>query len=203
MKITITEEQYKLILEESFVDKVKEKLEQFKNLTEKVISDLKQSYNFHIKFGLTYGAGIGAVIGPITNFLNGRYPEIDSHQINMLAVAAIMIVFFENKEINKIEQKISEQNLENELAEAVNFTSFFSRKFSKFFNLLGATIHRASDIVSYAFLLPLLTEMYKLMSSGLGSLDYELISKSILYATGIMISSNLLKRMIDNMKIGK
>ena len=203
MKITITEEQYKLILEESFVDKVKEKLEQFKNLTEKVISDLKQSYNFHIKFGLTYGAGIGAVIGPITNFLNGRYPEIDSHQINMLAVAAIMIVFFENKEINKIEQKISEQNLENELAEAVNFTSFFSKKFSKFFNVLGASIHRASDIVSYAFLLPLLTEMYKLMSSGLGSLDYELISKSILYATGIMISSNLLKRMIDNMKIGK
>ena len=203
MKITITEEQYKLILEESFVDKVKEKLEQFKNLTEKVISDLKQSYNFHIKFGLTYGAGIGAVIGPITNFLNGRYPEIDSHQINMLAVAAIMIVFFENKEINKIEQKISEQNLENELAEAVNFTSFFSKKFSKFFNGLGASIHRASDIVSYAFLLPLLTEMYKLMSSGLGSLDYELISKSILYATGIMISSNLLKRMIDNMKIGK
>ena len=203
MKITITEEQYKLILEESFVDKVKEKLEQFKNLTEKVISDLKQSYNFHIKFGLTYGAGIGAVIGPITNFLNGRYPEIDSHQINMLAVAAIMIVFFENKEINKIEQKISEQNLENELAEAVNFTSFFSKKFSKFFNVLGASIHRASDIVSYAFLLPLLTEMYQLMSNGLGSLDYELISKSILYATGIMISSNLLKRMIDNMRIGK
>lgn len=203
MKVTITEEQFKLILEESFIDKVKEKLEQLKSLTEKVISDLKESYNFHIKFGLTYGAGIGAVIGPITDFLHGRYPEIDPHQINMLAVAAIMIVFFENKEIEKVEKKISEEGLENELAEAVNFTSFFSRKFSKFFNVLGASIHRASDIVSYAFLLPLLTEMYQLMSNGLGSLDYELISKSILYATGIMISSNLLKRMIDKMRVGK
>lgn len=202
MKINITEEQYKLILEQTFIDKVKEKLEHFKSLTEKVISDLKQSYNFHIKFGLTYGAGIGAVIGPITNFLHGRYPEIDPHQINMLAVAAIMIVFFENKDVEKIEKKVFEQNLENELAEAVNFTSFFSRKFSKFFNVLGASIQRASDIVSYAFLLPLLTEMYKLMSDGLESLDFELISKSILYATGIMISSNLLKRMIDKMRVG-
>lgn len=201
MKITITEEQYNLILETAFIDKVKEKLEQFKSLTEKIISDLKQSYNFHIKFGLTYGAGIGAVLGPITNFLHGRYPEIDSHQINMLAVAAIMVVFFENKKIEKIEKKISEENLENELAEAVNFTSFFSRKFSKFFNVLGASIQRASDIVSYAFLLPLLTEMYKLMSGGLESLDFDLISKSILYATGIMVSSNLLKRMMDNMRI--
>jgi hypothetical protein len=67
--------------------------------------------------------------------------------------------------------------------------------------VLGASIQRASDIVSYAFLLPLLTEMYKLMYGGLDSLDFDLISKSILYATGIMVSSNLLKRMMDNMRI--
>jgi len=103
MKFIITEEQYKQILNEGITDTITKKIEKFKEFFQKIIDDLKTSYNFHIKFGLTYGAGIGAIIQPITDYLNSRYPNLETSQIEMLAVASIMIVFFEGKEIEKVE----------------------------------------------------------------------------------------------------
>lgn len=199
MKFIITEEQYKQILNESIQENISKKIEKFKEFFQKIIDDLKKSYNFHIKFGLTYGAGIGAIIQPITDYLNSRYPNLETSQIEMLAVASIMVVFFEGKEIEKVEQKISEENLENELADGVGYAEVLSKKFKKVINVLGMSIYRMSDIVAYAFLLPLLTEIYKFMDKGIDAMDFDMISKSIMVSTGIMIGGNLIKRMVERL----
>lgn len=199
MKFIITEEQYKQILNESIQENISKKIEKFKEFFQKIIDDLKKSYNFHIKFGLTYGAGIGAIIQPITDYLNSRYPNLETSQIEMLAVASIMVVFFEGKEIEKVEQKISDENLENELADGVGYAEVLSRKFKKVINVLGMSIYRMSDIVAYAFLLPLLTEIYKFMDKGIDAMDFDMISKSIMVSTGIMIGGNLIKRMVERL----
>ena len=199
MKFIITEEQYKQILNEGITDTITKKIEKFKEFFQKIIDDLKTSYNFHIKFGLTYGAGIGAIIQPITDYLNSRYPNLDTSQIEMLAVASIMIVFFEGKEIEKIEKKVTQDNLENELADGVGYAEVLSVKFKKVMNVLGMSVYRLSDIVAYAFLLPLLSEIYKFMDKGVEAMDFDLISKSIMISTGIMIGGNLIKRMVEKL----
>jgi len=199
MKFIITEEQYKQILNESIQENISKKIEKFKEFFQKIIDDLRKSYNFHIKFGLTYGAGIGAIIEPITDYLNSRYPNLETSQIEMLSVASIMVVFFEGKEIEKVEQKISDENLENELADGVGYAEVLSKKFKKVINVLGMSIYRMSDIVAYAFLLPLLTEIYKFMDKGIDSMDFDMISKSIMVSTGIMIGGNLIKRMVERL----
>lgn len=199
MKFIITEEQYKQILNESVTETITKKIEKFKEFFKKIIDDLKTSYNFHIKFGLTYGAGIGAIIQPITDYLNSRYPNLETSQIEMLAVASIMIVFFEGKEIEKIEKKVTEESLENELADGVGYAEILSVKFKKVMNVLGMSVYRLSDIVAYAFLLPLLSEIYKFMDKGVEAMDFDLISKSIMISTGIMIGGNLIKRMVEKL----
>lgn len=199
MKFIITEEQYKQILNESVTETITKKIEKFKEFFKKIIDDLKTSYNFHIKFGLTYGAGIGAIIKPITDYLNSRYPNLETSQIEMLAVASIMIVFFEGKEIKKIEKKVTEESLENELADGVGYAEVLSVKFKKVMNVLGMSVYRLSDIVAYAFLLPLLSEIYKFMDKGVEAMDFDLISKSIMISTGIMIGGNLIKRMVEKL----
>jgi len=199
MKFIITEEQYKQILNEGITDTITKKIEKFKEFFQKIIDDLKTSYNFHIKFGLTYGAGIGAIIQPITDYLNSRYPNLETSQIEMLAVASIMIVFFEGKEIEKIEKKVTEESLENELADGVGYAEVLSVKFKKVINVLGMSVYRLSDIVAYAFLLPLLSEIYKFMDKGVEAMDFDLISKSIMISTGIMIGGNLIKRMVEKL----
>ena len=199
MKFIITEEQYKQILNEGITDTITKKIEKFKEFFQKIIDDLKTSYNFHIKFGLTYGAGIGAIIQPITDYLNSRYPNLETSQIKMLAVASIMIVFFEGKEIEKIEKKVTQDSLENELADGVGYAEVLSVKFKKVMNVLGMSVYRLSDIVAYAFLLPLLSEIYKFMDKGVEAMDFDLISKSIMISTGIMIGGNLIKRMVEKL----
>jgi hypothetical protein len=199
MKFIITEEQYKQILNEGITDTITKKIEKFKEFFQKIIDDLKTSYNFHIKFGLTYGAGIGAIIQPITDYLNSRYPNLETSQIEMLAVASIMIVFFEGKEIEKIEKKVTEESLENELADGVGYAEVLSVKFKKVINVLGMSVYRLSDIVAYAFLLPLLSEIYKFMDKGAEAMDFDLISKSIMISTGIVIGGNLIKRMVEKL----
>jgi len=199
MKFIITEEQYKQILNEGITDTITKKIEKFKEFFQKMIDDLKTSYNFHIKFGLTYGAGIGAIIQPITDYLNSRYPNLETSQIEMLAIASIMIVFFEGKEIEKIEKKVTQDSLENELADGVGYAEVLSVKFKKVMNVLGMSVYRLSDIVAYAFLLPLLSEIYKFMNKGVEAMDFDLISKSIMISTGIMIGGNLIKRMVEKL----
>ena len=199
MKFIITEEQYKQILNEGITDTITKKIEKFKEFFQKMIDDLKTSYNFHIKFGLTYGAGIGAIIQPITDYLNSRYPNLETSQIEMLAIASIMIVFFEGKEIEKIEKKVTQDSLENELADGVGYAEVLSVKFKKVMNVLGMSVYRLSDVVAYAFLLPLLSEIYKFMNKGVEAMDFDLISKSIMISTGIMIGGNLIKRMVEKL----
>ena len=199
MKFIITEEQHKRILNEGISETITKKIEKFKEFLTKTLDDLKKSYNFHIKFGLTYGAGIGAIMGSIMDYLSNRYPNLETSQIEMLAVAAIMVVFFEGKEFSKMEEKISEENLENELADGVGYTEVLGKKFKKVISVLGMSIYRMSDIVAYAFLLPLLTELYRFMDKGIESIDFNVVSKSIMIATGIMIGGNLIKRMVEKL----
>lgn len=197
MKIIVNESQYKTILNEGLIDKISKELENLKRNTQKILSDMEKAYNFHIRFGLTYGAGIGAIFEPIMSFLSEKTPELTKYQIQMIALAAISIVFFENKDIKNLQKKIDEEGLENELAEAVSYTSSLKTKIKRILEVMGMTFYRATDIVSYAFLLPLLTEINKIINLDIQLINYEMISRAILSATGIMLSGLVIKRLVN------
>ena len=198
MKIVIREEQYRLLLEENFKTSLIKKLESLKQFTFDIIYDLKDSFNFNIKFGLTYGAGIGVVLSHITDYLHGKYSSLNEDEIKMLAIAAIMVVFFETKDVLKAEEKIENSGLTNEFADTVLFTENIKSRFSKILKSLGASIWRGSDIIGYAFLLPILAELTKFLHTyDISQIDFESIAKSISIATGIIISGHVLKKMFD------
>lgn len=199
MKVIVTESQYKIILNEGLMSKISKQLEDFNNFTKKIISDVKNAYNFHIRFGLTYGAGIGAILEPIMNFLNEKSPELSKGQMQMIALAAISIVFFESKQLNELKRTIRDENLGNELAQTISYVSIIKQKLKKILELIGLSVYRATDIISYAFLLPLLTELNKLINLDMQSINYDLISKTILSATGIMLSGLIIKRMTEKL----
>lgn len=81
----------------------------------------------------------------------------------------------------------------------MGYAEVLSVKFKKVINVLGMSVYRLSDIVAYAFLLPLLSEIYKFMDKGAEAMDFDLISKSIMISTGIVIGGNLIKRMVEKL----
>jgi predicted PurR-regulated permease PerM len=203
MKIVISEEQYRLLIEENFKNNLISKIESFKNFTTEVLNDLKQSFNFNIKFGLTYGAGIGVLLSHVNEFLSGKYPQFTDSEINMLAMTAIMIVFFETKDViknEKLQNKIDDLGLSNELAQTVNHVGSLKKKIEVVLKSLDSSIWRATDIIGYTFLLPILNEMSKYMSSwDSSSIDWDMLSKSISISTGIILTGHILKKMFDKL----
>jgi hypothetical protein len=203
MKIVISEEQYRLLMEENFKNNLISKLESFKKFTTDVLNDLKRSFNFNIKFGLTYGAGIGVLLSHVNEFLLGKYPQLTDSEIKMLAMTAIMIVFFETKDIvknEKLQNKVDDLGLTNELAETVNHVGGLRKKIEVILKSLDASIWRATDIVGYTFLLPILNEMSKYMSTwDISNVDWSTLAKSISIATGIILSGHVLKKMFEKL----
>ena len=131
MEIIITEAQHRVILKENFKSDVIKKVESFKQYTSDVLNDLKNSMNFNFRFGVTYGAGIGVVLNHIIEHLHENYSGLSDTDIKMLAITAIMVVFFESKDTLKMENEVESKGLQNELVDAVSFTETLKTKFSK------------------------------------------------------------------------
>ena len=119
MEIIITEEQQRIILKENFKSDVIRKVESFKQYTVDVVNDLKNSMNFNFRFGVTYGAGIGVVLNHVIEHLHENYSGLSDTDVKMLALTAIMVVFFETKDVLKMENEVEEKGLQNELIEII------------------------------------------------------------------------------------
>jgi len=198
MKIIIREEQYRIILEENFKSNIVKKLDELKDFTSNVIDDLRKSFNFNVKFGITYGVGIGVILSHIIDYLQGKYTSLTDNEIKMLAMAAIMVVFYETKDVLKLEEKIDSNGLSNEFADVTTFTDNLKLRYSKILKSLGMSLWRGTDILGYAFLLPIIGEIGKFLNSNnINDIDFEVISKSISISTGIIITGHILRRMFD------
>lgn len=200
MKVIISEEQQRIILKENFKSDVIEKVESFKKYTQDVLNDLKQSLGFNFRFGVTYGAGIGVVLNHVVEHLQGNFSGLSDTDIKMLALTAIMIVFFETKDTIEMETKVEKKGLQNELSDAVVFTDTLKTKFSRILKAVGSSFWRGTDIIGYAFLLPILGEFSKFLQSGnMADIDLQKIAISLSESTGIIISGLVLKKIFNSL----
>jgi hypothetical protein len=200
MEIIITEEQQRIILKENFKSDVIRKVESFKKYTSDIIGDLKNTMNFNFRFGVTYGAGIGVVLNHVIEHMHGKYSGLSDTDIKMLAVTAIMVVFFESKDLIKMENEVEKKGLDSELVEAVHFTETLKTKFSRILKAVGSSFWRGTDIVGYAFLLPILGEFTKFLQSyNVSDMDFDTIAQSLSEATGIIVGGHVLKRMFNSL----
>lgn len=200
MEIIISEEQHRVILKENFKSDVIKKVESFKQYTTDVLNDLKNSMDFNFRFGVTYGAGIGVVLNHVIEHLHENYSGLSDTDIKMLAITTIMVVFFETKDTLKMEKEVEDKGLQNELVDAVSFTETLKTKFSKILKAVGSSFWRGTDIIGYAFLLPILGEFTKFLHSyNVSDVDFDTIAKSMSEATGIIVSGHVLKRMFNSL----
>jgi hypothetical protein len=140
------------------------------------------------------------MLNHIIEHMHEKYSGLSDTDIKMLAITAIMVVFFESKDLIKMENEVEKKGLDNELVEAVHFTESLKTKFSKILKAVGSSFLRSADIVGYAFLLPILGEFTKfLQSNNVSDIDFNTIAKSLSEATGIIIGGHVLKRMFNSL----
>ena len=181
MKVILTESQYRKVLKENFDQKIGNSLSKMHAFSEKVVKDASTQLKFDFRFLVTYGAGIGAILQSVFDYLQGNFNGLDDTQIAGLTVMAVGVVFYENKDLRDPNNIINSLGLADQLNKAISFTDKLKLKFSHLLKLLGMSIHRVSNIVSYSFLIPILSIVIEIVTKhGVESTQFQTLLESLL-----------------------
>jgi hypothetical protein len=199
MKVVLTESQFKKILLEGYKEQINDKLMSMHDFSRKVVNDAMTQLKFDFRFLVSYGAGIGAILQSVFEYLDGNFNGLDDAQIAGLTVMAVGVVFFENKDLRTLLNKFKDEGLSSELDNAVSFTGKLKDKFAYLLKLLGMSIHRTSNIISYSFLIPILSIVIDLVTKhGVDSSQFSmfieaLLTSGLIAVEGVALRDVLLK----------
>jgi hypothetical protein len=206
MNVLITEEQNKLILLEGMSDIMSAIFEHGADFSANLYKRIMKRYKFNLKILLTFGAGVGALMEPLMEFLKGNYPDLNEEQITLLVVATVCVVFNEGKEVLKqVLPIIKKQNLENEFTSGVNKVKALITSFKGFIATLGNSAAFISDVMSYIYLIPVLGYLATFVSQNsltpeqIENLVKLLVASSSLHVTTAFLEESI-KRMLDNLR---
>ena len=194
MNVIITESQYKTIISEKFNIELKSITNFYNNLVNKIIKDVKKQFGVSSRFALTYGAGIGALMKPVEEYLSGQFPNLEPWQISSLVIAAISVVYFTGKDYMELKKDLENQGLTDELEVAIEKTESLKDKFADMLNILGLSIYTAKDILAYTFLLPVLGMIINVVTTfGIDSIQFTTLVNAIL-TSGLITTSGVVVR---------
>ena len=181
MKVILTESQFNTLLKENYKEKIGGSLMNLNKFSNKVVRDASNQLKFDFRFLVTYGAGIGAILQSVFDYLEGNFTGLSETQLAGLAVMAVGVVFFENKDLKSQVQNIEDMGLSSELDNVVSYTQNLKNKFSNLLKVLGLSIHRTSNIISYSFLIPLLSIIIEIVTlHGVDSSQFSMLIESLL-----------------------
>jgi hypothetical protein len=184
MKVILTENQYKKLLRESFKSTVSNVLSNVSEFTLKVIKDATQQLKFDFRFLLTYGSGIGAILKSVYEYLEGNFVGLSTNEISGLTVMAVAVVFYENKDLKELLNKVDSSKLSN----AVSYTDNLKNRFTHLLKVLGLSIHRTSNIISYSFLVPVLSILIEVVTKhGIESTQFDMLVEALSISVAVAI----------------
>ena len=175
---------------------LEKRFQNMKKFTKNVISEAKKQINLDLSFLLTWGSTLGGLMGPVSDYIEGKYPELSNTDISLLCTGAILTYFTNNKEgLTKVLDKIKEKSLIQEFDYMLEKTGELKNVFISFIDSFAIPVNKLSNMLAYAFLIPILPELYE-MSQGFGEHDVMELFKRILYFVGVSVSGVFLKNLL-------
>ena len=198
MKYIIKESQKQIILE-AINDRIKEVQEDGVELTKKIVEDTKTHVSINLKMMFTWGAAIGGFMGPIMQWLNGQVPELTEKDSSLIAAGIASVIFFQERSFTKsIIKKIKEDGLEEPFKLGAIKANQLKTVLAGFLKSLNLSAFSVTNMLSYAFLVPIIPMIYDAVSEGIWDMkDTEMLVKSLSAFGLITISGNFLKRLMD------
>ena len=200
MNILITESQERMLLIESIGNELGDVVKQNENLGKTITGKIKKLIGIDKVGLLTFGATIGGFIAPVNQFIEGNYPHMSDVDISLL-LTGIVATFFYNtpKLMEKIKSLISEKGLESEFEETLSKTKELHSSFFDFMESLNITLFKVSNVLGFAFLIPLLPYIHEIAQNNLSSEDIHKIIKSMLSYGVITVSSVIFKEVMTKL----
>ena len=188
MKITLTESDIRHVILESAEKQTEKTIENVKKYTKDLYEKVKDHLGLNLKFLLTWGVGIGALISPIESWINENIADITPMEVTLIAISAVMTVFFEKKaDIKVLLDRIKEEGLSDTFSTVVKKTKELKKSFKKLLEYLGVGLSGVASMANYAFMLPLIPIMKEVFIRG----DFEEVEldKMVTRLIGIGVSA--------------
>lgn len=188
MKITLTESDIRHVILESAEKQTEKTIENVKKYTKDLYEKVKDHLGLNLKFLLTWGVGIGALISPIESWINENIADITPMEVTLIAISAVMTVFFEKKaDIKVLLDRIKEKGLSDTFSTVVKKTKELKKSFKKLLEYLGVGLSGVASMANYAFMLPLIPIMKEVFIRG----DFEEVEldKMVTRLIGIGVSA--------------
>lgn len=206
VSILITENQKRLLLKESLLKDVSEVIKNNYEVASEILKSSKEQMGVNLQFLLTWGASIGGFVGPLTQFVEGKNPELTSTQITSIMIGVIATFYLDNREtILKIVRKLKDDGLLEVYKETVNKGKELKMSFVRFIESLNMTLHKITNIMTYTFIIPLVEKILSMCQSGeitnddIKQLSMRIASFGLLTVSSITVVT-LIKRMVNRFK---
>jgi hypothetical protein len=197
MNILITESQERMILNESIGREFGNILRQNSDIGKLISAQIKEITGGDKAALLTFGASIGGLMGPVGDFLEGKYPSMNDVEISLLLTGALATFFYNSpKLIDKIKDIVKEKGLETEFDVTLSKTKELNEAFFYFMESLNITLFKISNILGFAFLIPLLPYIHQISEGKLSIMDIDKIITILLSYGVLTISSSTLKEIM-------
>ena len=191
MEFLITESQLQLILsEQKNDDNLSGSLKRMKSFTNNMVSKILKTYDINLKMFLTWGTSIAGLVMPLNEFLRtGNFNLSESERYLVLSGIAFLIFFEGKRGLNKVLSKIKEEGLE-EVFDATLLKAYqLKDAFTTFLRSTRVITSQVLEIVSYAFLIPIIGDIQELASSSSDVRQTSLIIAERLAASGVVLLS--------------
>jgi hypothetical protein len=197
MKIIITENQNKALLNESVSESIIRSYRSMKKFTEKVLKETKETTGLDFEFLMSWGSTLGGLMMPVSQFIEGNHPELTSLDISLLITGAMVTYYTSNKKVlSKILETIKEKGLVDVFDEVLSSTSNLKDTFLSFISSLNITMGKMANMLAYTFLIPLLPQLYEMAQTGYDQNTVNQIVKRILSYGTIIGSSAIIRELI-------
>jgi hypothetical protein len=197
MNVVITESQYLQILRENQENEIEQTFSNSKEFAKKIVSDAKKQYGIDFSFLTTWGSVIGGFVGPITNYMEGKYPNLSETDITLISFGIILTFFSSNKEkLNKVLQIIKDKKLVTFFDRALRKSFDLKESFVNFIESLNVTFSKTSNMLAYTFLVPLVPMLKELSDMNLTQDQVDMIAKGISSYSGFAVGSTIVYELI-------
>jgi hypothetical protein len=188
MEFFISEQQLKVILMEQDRSSMSDYMKKLYDFTNTLVKKSNKIYGLNVKMLLTWGASVAGLVMPLDNYIRtGRF-NLNEEQITLILVGVAMMLFYNTRKVTpKIIEKIREEKLENVFQVLLRKATELKVSFIDFMKALNISLGNFLEVVSYSFLIPIITDIQKIAQKTSSISEAATIISQRIIASGVVV----------------
>jgi len=168
--------------------KFSENMRRLYSFSSRLISKVEKKYGLNLKLLSTWGPAVGGFVLPLDNYIKSGSFDFTEQQSALILVGVAATIFFDNKPLlKKVLDKIKEENIVDGFKQVLSQAKELKKVFIKFISSLSTSISSVSEIISYSFLIPIVSDIQNMLSKNSDLLELSKLITERLLASGVVI----------------